>query len=404
MTWPSELAVSSKGHFFYDFFCLRLSVHFIYTPFEKKILTVLLRSQSVDYKITGLYDVHCRLGAKMVDFAGFKMPIQYSGILEEHKRVRSSVGVFDVSHMGEFIVKGDNALELVNHVTINDAAKLVENQAQYSAMCYENGGIVDDLLVYHRGDHYLLVVNAATIDKDFAWIRAHNIFGTTVENISADITQLAVQGKDAEATLQKLTDVDLSAIEFYWFTTGELAGVPMLISRTGYTGEPGFELYFDRKHSVAVWDKIFEAGAEFEIAPIGLAARDSLRLEKKYCLYGNDIDETTLPLEAGLGWITKLDKIDFIGKSAIEKAKAEGLKRKLMGFLVEGRLIPRKGYTIIKNGETIGQVTSGAFSPILEKNIGLGYINKDFAKIGEEVSVEARGRTASAQIVKTPFV
>ena len=358
----------------------------------------------MEIKKTALYDVHCRLGAKMVDFAGYKMPIQYSGILEEHKKVRSSVGVFDVSHMGEFLVKGENALALVNHVTINDAAKLVENQAQYSAMCYETGGIVDDLLVYHRGDHYLLVVNAANIDKDFAWIRENIIPGATVENISDKITQLAVQGKNAEATLQKLTRVDLAAIKFYWFTNGELAGVPMLISRTGYTGEPGFELYFDHKYSEAVWDKIFDAGAEFDIAPIGLAARDSLRLEKKYCLYGNDIDETTLPLEAGLGWITKLDKSDFIGKSAIEKAKAEGLKRRLMGFVVEGRMIPRKGYTIKKNDADIGHVTSGAYSPILEKNVGLGYIAKDVAKTGEIIDIEARGRTAPAQIVKTPFV
>ncbi len=358
----------------------------------------------MEIKKTALYDVHCRLGAKMVDFAGYKMPIQYSGILEEHKKVRASVGVFDVSHMGEFLIKGEKALDLVNRLTINDAAKLVENQAQYSAMCYQTGGIVDDLLVYHRGDHYLLVVNAANINKDFAWIRENIIPGATVENISDEITQLAVQGKNAEAALQKLTSIDLTAIKFYWFTNGELSGVPMLISRTGYTGEPGFELYFDRKFSASVWEQIFDAGAEFDIAPIGLAARDSLRLEKKYCLYGNDIDETTLPLEAGLGWITKLDKSDFIGKSALEKAKADGLKRRLTGFMVEGRMIPRKGYAIKKNGADVGHVTSGAYSPILEKNIGLGYIAKDVAKTGETIDIEARGRTAPAQIVKTPFV
>lgn len=358
----------------------------------------------MELKKTGLYGVHCRLGAKMVEFAGYLMPIQYTGILEEHKRVRTTAGVFDVSHMGEFVVRGKGAVEFVNYVTINNAAQLAVGQAQYSAMCYEHGGIVDDLLVYRREDDYLLVVNAANIDKDFAWLMTHKPADVTLTNISDEIAQLAVQGKAAEPTLQKLTGVDLSAIKFYWFVNGDLASVPMLISRTGYTGEPGFELYFDRKYSETVWDAVFEAGQEFDIAPIGLGARDSLRLEKKYCLYGNDIDETTLPLEAGLGWITKLDKGDFIGKAAIEKAKAEGLRRKLMGFEVQGRLIPRKGYPLRKDGQEIGSVTSGAFSPILEKNIGLGYVRVEFARPGEEIEIEARGRTAPATIVKTPFL
>ncbi len=358
----------------------------------------------MELKKTGLYDIHCRLGAKMVAFAGYLMPIQYSGILEEHKRVRTTAGVFDVSHMGEFVVRGRGALDFLNYVTINDAAKLQVGQAQYSAMCYEHGGMVDDLLVYRREEDYLLVVNAANIDKDFAWLMSHKPAGVTLSNISDEITQLAVQGKSAEPALQKLTGVDLSAVKFYWFVNGDLAGVPMLISRTGYTGEPGFELYFDRKYSESVWDAVFEAGKEFDIAPIGLGARDSLRLEKKYCLYGNDIDETTLPPEAGLGWITKLDKGDFIGKAAIEQAKAQGLRRKLMGFEVQGRLIPRKGYLLRKDGQEIGAVTSGAFSPILEKNIGLGYVRSEFARVGEEIEVEARGRTVPATIVKTPFL
>lgn len=358
----------------------------------------------MESKKTGLYDIHCRLGGKMVDFAGFQMPIQYSGILEEHKRVRTTVGVFDVSHMGEIEIRGKNALKMVNTITINNAATTAVNQAQYSAMCYDDGGIVDDLIVYNRGDHYLLVVNASNTAKDFDWIMQHKMEGTEIKNTSDDITQLAVQGKDALPTLQKLTDVDLSQIKFYWFTEGKLAGVPIIISATGYTGEPGFELYFDKKYSEEVWNKVFEAGKEFDIAPIGLGARDSLRLEKKYCLYGNDIDQTTNPLEAGLGWITKLDKGDFIGRAAIAKVKEEGIKRKLVGFEVEGRMIPRHGYGVKKDGADVGQVTSGAYSPILEKNIGLAYVTKDFAKVDEEIEIEARGKTVPAKIVKTPFV
>lgn len=358
----------------------------------------------MDTKKTGFYDIHCRLGGRMVDFAGFKMPIQYSSILEEHKRVRTSVGVFDVSHMGEFEVRGEKALELVNRVTINDAAKIEVNQAQYSAMCYPDGGIVDDLLVYNMGTHYLLVVNAANIQKDFDWIQQHCPAGVELINISDRISQLAVQGKNAEATLQKLTEVNLAEIKFYWFQEGELGGVPMIISRTGYTGEPGFELYFDVQHSRAIWDKIFSAGKEFNISPIGLGARDSLRLEKKYCLYGNDIDQTTNPLEAGLGWITKLEKPSFIGKEALLKVKEAGLRRKLVGFEVEGRVIPRHGYKVMKDGKEIGAVTSGAYSPVLEKNIGLAYVSIKNAEVGSMIEIDARGREAIARIVKTPFI
>ncbi len=355
-------------------------------------------------KKTALYDVHCRLGAKMVPFAGFLMPIQYTSILEEHKRVRTTVGVFDVSHMGEIEIRGDRALEFVNYLTINDAARLQVHQAQYTAMCYDHGGIVDDLIVYRCEDHYLLVVNAANTEKDFQWILQHKFEGVEVRNISDQITQLAVQGKAAEATLQKLTDTDLSRIRFYWFTEGELAGVPMLISRTGYTGEPGFELYFDSAHAEAVWNAVMEAGKEFEIAPVGLGARDSLRLEKKYCLYGNDIDETTNPFEAGLGWITKLNKGDFIGREALEKIKAEGVSRKLVGFEVRGKMIPRHGYEVLRERKPVGHVTSGGYSPILEKNIGLAYVSTEFAEVGTEIEISARGRTVPAVIVKTPFL
>ena len=355
-------------------------------------------------KKTALYDVHVKLGARMVEFAGFWMPIQYTSILEEHKKVRTSVGVFDVSHMGEIEIKGPNAEDFVNYLTTNNVRKLHEYQAQYTTMCYDHGGIVDDLIVYRYPDRFLLVVNAANTQKDYEWILQHKIDGVEIANISDSITQLAVQGKNAEPTLQPLTDVNLADIKFYWFTEGKLAGVPMMISRTGYTGEPGFELYFDRKYSVDVWNAIFESGKPYEIAPIGLGARDSLRLEKKYCLYGNDIDETTNPLEAGLGWIVKFDKGDFIGRDALLKVKEAGIRRKLMGFVVEGRMIPRHHYEIVKGENVIGHVTSGAYSPILEKNIGLGYIAIDHAKVGESIEIRARGRTAPAEIVKTPFV
>lgn len=353
---------------------------------------------------TGFYEMHLKHHAKMVEFAGFYMPIQYTSILEEHKKVRTSVGMFDVSHMGEVEISGPQALEFINHIAINDASKIEVNQAQYSAMCYEDGGIVDDLIVYRLKDRYWLVVNAANTHKDFEWMLQHRIDGVEIKNISDDISQLAVQGKNAEVALQVLTDVDLSAIKFYWFAEGRLADVEMLISRTGYTGEPGFELYFDRQFSEQVWEKIIEAGKPYGLSPIGLGARDSLRLEKKYCLYGNDIDETTNPLEAGLGWITKLDKGDFIGREALLRIKQEGIKRKLIGFEVEGRMIPRHGYEIKKDGEKVGVITSGAYSPILEKNIGLGYVEIAHANIGEQIDIEHGNRSVAAVIVKTPFL
>ncbi len=355
-------------------------------------------------KKTGFYDIHVKLGAKMVPFAGYLMPQQYTSIVDEHLAVRNSVGVFDVSHMGEITIKGPNALEMVQKLTTNDASKLAVNQAQYSAMCYEDGGIVDDLIVYRRENEYLLVVNASNKEKDYQWMLDNKIDGVEIIDESESYSQLAVQGKNAEATLQKLTDVKLDEIKFYWFREGELAGIPMIISRTGYTGEPGFELYFDKKYSEQVWNAVMEAGQEFDIKPCGLGARDTLRLEKRYMLYGNDIDQTTNPLEAGLKFITKLDKGDFIGREALLKVQEEGLKRKLIGFSYDNPRIPRHGYKVFKDGKEIGYVTSGTKSPILNKSIGLAYVKIEYAKIGETIDIDIRGTQIKAEIVKTPFV
>jgi aminomethyltransferase len=346
------------------------------------------------------------LGAKIVPFAGFEMPVHFTSIIEEHKRVRESVGVFDVSHMGEIEVFGKDALAFVQKITVNDAAKLTDGRVQYSAMCYDDGGIVDDLLVYHMGDHFMLVVNAANIDKDFAWMQ-RNCFGDVqLKNRSDEISLLAVQGAKSLATLRKLTGVDLSSIPYYHFQRGTLAGVEMIISRTGYTGELGFELYFssDVPTGKKVWDAVMAAGQEFAIGPVGLGARDTLRLEMGFCLYGNDIDQTTNPLEAGLGWITKLDKSDFNGKSVLLKAKAEGLRRKLVGFTFAEKAFPRHGYTIHANGEKIGDVTSGTHSPILDKGIGMGYVRTAEAKPGTSIAVNIRGKNIPATVTALPFI
>ena len=355
-------------------------------------------------KKTALHDIHLGLNAKMVPFAGYEMPIQYHSIRAEHRRVRDTVGVFDVSHMGEIEVRGDNAIDMVQKVTINDAAALAVGQVQYSAMCYPDGGIIDDLLVYRYPDHFLLVVNAANKDKDFQWLEENKIPGCELIDISDAVTQIAIQGKMAAATLQKLTDIRLEDIKYYWFVEGSIDGVNMLISRTGYTGEPGFELYFDNQYAVKIWKKVFEAGEEFNIEPIGLGARDSLRMEKKMCLYGNDIDQSTNPLEAGLGWITKLDKSDFIGKNALVKVKEDGLKRRLVAFVLQDSGFPRKNFEIYKDGTKIGSVTSGTVSPILEKGIGLGYVNKDLSKIGTLIDIKIRDNMIPAEIVKPPIV
>jgi aminomethyltransferase len=357
-------------------------------------------------KRTAFFDIHKSLGAKLVEFAGFEMPIQYAGIIEEHKRVRETVGVFDVSHMGEIEVHGKDALAFVQKITVNDASKLTKGRVQYSAMCYDDGGIVDDLLVYNMGKHFMLVVNASNIEKDFAWMQ-HNIFGdVTLKNQSDEISLLAVQGPKSVETLQKLTTCKLSELPYYHFVEGELAGVRMIISRTGYTGELGFELYFpsDTTTAMKVWQAVFDAGKDFNIAPIGLGARDTLRLEMGFCLYGNDIDQTTHPLEAGLGWITKLDKGDFHGKNVVMKAKAEGIKRKLVGFTLNDKAFPRHGYAIHSNGEKIGDVTSGTFSPILDKGIGMGYVPIAHTKAGTTLHVMIRNKEVAATITALPFI
>lgn len=354
-------------------------------------------------KKTALYDIHQKLGAKIVEFAGYEMPIQYKGINEEHVRVRTTVGMFDVSHMGEFEFIGPQALDFLQYMTVNDVKNLNIYQAQYSALCYEHGGIVDDLLIYRFPDRYIMVVNAANIEKDFEWLRKHLINGVIMKNRSDEYSLLAIQGRNALSTLQKLTDVDLSRINSYWFAEGKLADIKMMIARTGYTGEDGFEIMFTPAFSEKVWQAIMEAGKEFDIEPIGLGARDTLRMEVKYCLYGNDIDQNTNPLEAGLGWITKLDKGDFIGRDAIQKVKQDGLKRKLVGFELDGKAIPRHGYKIFNGNHEIGMVTSGMFSPILHKPIGLGYVSNEYSKINAELNIDIRGRKMPAQVVKTPF-
>jgi len=357
-------------------------------------------------KRTPFYNIHRGLGAKIVEFAGFEMPVQYSSIIEEHRTVRSAVGIFDVSHMGEFEIRGRDAAEFVQRATINDVTKLVPGKAQYSAMCYPDGGIVDDLILYHLGDHYMMVVNASNIEKDFSWLREHAAGDVDLRDVSDEVALLAVQGPSSLAALQKLTRVDLSSIPYYHFARGTLAGIEMLISRTGYTGELGFELFFPAHPSTAeaVWQRIFEAGKGFGMRPVGLGARDTLRLEMGYCLYGNDIDATTDPLEAGLGWITKLEKGDFIGRPALLKKKQEGLRRKLVGFTVEEKAFPRHGYEIRLNGSVIGRVTSGTFSPSLEKGIGMGYVEVAHSVPGTTITVVVRSKSVRATVVKLPFL
>jgi len=357
----------------------------------------------VETRKTALYDVHQQAGAKLVEFAGYYMPIQYRGIIEEHRRVRTTVGLFDVSHMGEFIVKGPNAEAFLQKITINDVSKVDVRQVQYSAMCYPEGGIVDDLLIYRFPDHYLMVVNAANLDKDWEWANRHLIGGVTLTNESDRYSLLALQGPMAQKTLQKLTALDLNKIDYYWLDEAEAAGVPMMISRTGYTGELGYELMMPNESAVKVWKAVMAAGAEFDIEPIGLGARDTLRLEMKYCLYGNDIDQTTNPLEAGLGWITKLNKGEFISREALLQIKAAGLKRKLIGFDMPGRAFPRHGYAIYSGGERVGVVTSGTFSPSLEKGIGTGYVPVELAAVGTPLEIEIRNSRMPATVCETPF-
>ncbi len=357
-------------------------------------------------KTTALTDKHIALGAKMVPFAGYNMPVQYAGINAEHETVRKGVGVFDVSHMGEFILKGENALALIQKVTSNDASKLVDGKVQYSCLPNEDGGIVDDLLVYRIDEKtYMLVVNASNIEKDWNWISKYNDLGVEMKDISDRTTLLAIQGPKAVEALQKLTEVDLGSMEYYSFKKGKFAGVDnVVISATGYTGAGGFEIYFDNAHAEAIWDAVFKAGAEFDIKPIGLGARDTLRLEKGFCLYGNDIDDTTSPLEAGLGWITKFTK-EFTNSAALQQQKHEGVKRKLVGFEMIDRGIPRHDYEIVDEaGNIIGKVTSGTQSPSLQKAVGMGYVKTELAKEGTEIFIKIRDNQVKAKVVKTPFV
>jgi aminomethyltransferase len=355
-------------------------------------------------KKTAFYNIHEKAGAKIVEFAGYLMPIQYRSIVEEHKRVRKSVGLFDLSHMGEFVVSGPGARQFVQHAVTNDLESLGLGQVMYTAMCYPHGGIVDDLLVYNLGDIIYLVVNASNIDKDFAHLMSlRKTSDIKLENISDETALLAIQGPDAEKVLAKMTDYDLPSLKFYWAATANIAGVEMLFSRTGYTGEDGFELYMAPQYAEKLWQAAADAAQEFDGEPIGLGARDSLRLEMKYALYGNDIDKTTNPLEAGLGWVVKLDKGDFVGRDAILKVKEEGPRRRNVAFELREKGFPRQHYPIVIDGKPVGEVTSGTFSPMLEKGIGTGYVPAECSKVGTKIGIDIRGKVIPAEIVKPPF-
>jgi aminomethyltransferase len=365
-------------------------------------------------KPTPLTHKHIAAGAKMAEFAGYNMPISYTGIKDEHFAVRQGVGVFDVSHMGEFIVRGKQALDLIQQITSNDASKLAIGDAQYSCLPNGRGGIVDDLLVYRleedqcsEGERaYMLVVNASNMDKDWDWIASHNTFDTRLINISEQTALLAVQGPKAAQALQPLTDIPLGDMKYYTFKKGRVAGIDnVLVSATGYTGSGGFELYVANEHAEALWEAVMAAGQPFDIKPCGLGARDTLRLEMGFCLYGNDIDDTTSPLEAGLGWITKLNKGEFTDSDYLNRQKTEGLSRKLVGFVMEGRRVPRHDFPLADaDGRTIGKVCSGTQSPTLDKAIGLGYVETAFAKPGTEIYVDIRGNLEKATVCKLPFV
>ena len=357
-------------------------------------------------KKTRLYSIHEKLGAKIVDFAGYKMPVQYTSIIFEHKSVRTSVGVFDVSHMGEIFISGDKALDFIQHITVNDASLLIDGRIQYSAMCYKDGGIVDDLLVYRINEKkYMLVVNASNKDKDYQWMIENNNFEVVINDESDDYSLLAVQGPNSKKVVQELFG-EIIDLEYYHFKLIKVDGTEIILSRTGYTGELGYELYFKGDESVAenIWDKLFKAGGKFDIQPIGLGARDSLRLEMGYCLYGNDIDQTTNTIEAGLGWITKLKKTEFLGQDILMKIKETGLTRKLVPMISDEKAFPRHGYDLSVEGVVVGKITSGTVSPMLEKAIALGYVESEFAKEGNKINFIIRGKEIPAVITKLPFV
>ena len=355
-------------------------------------------------KRTPLFDTHRQLGAKMVPFGGWEMPVQYAGILEEHRAVREKVGLFDVSHMGEFELRGPGALEAIQRLTTNDASRLHVGQVQYSALTTPDGTFVDDITVYKFADvRYCLTVNASNIDKDFAWVREHVPPPTEVKNASDEIALLALQGPKAQEILQKLTSVELGKIKYYWFVEEKVMGIDCCISRTGYTGENGFEIYIRSQHAAALWNALLEAGAPVGLQPCGLGARDTLRLEAKMALYGNDIDDRHTVLEADLGWIVKLEKGEFIGREVLARQKVNGVNRKLVGFEMAGRGIARSHYPIVKGGKAIGEVTSGGPAPTLGKNIGLGYVAVEHAAIGTGFDILIRGNPVAARVVSTPF-
>jgi aminomethyltransferase len=359
-------------------------------------------------KRTPLFPVYERYGAKTIDFGGWELPVQFSSIKEEHEAVRMRAGLFDVSHMGEFVVKGSDSLAFLQKMMTNDVAKLTDGRAQYTLMCYEDGGTVDDLLIYKKVDgEYLLVVNAANIEKDFAWLNQHAFGDVQLENVSAEIAQLALQGPLAEQVLQKLTNLDLSALKFFTFQDHvDLQGVKALISRTGYTGEDGFEIYCRAEDAIALWEAILEAGKEEGVIPCGLGARDTLRFEAALPLYGQELSKDITPIEAGLGFAVKTNKeMDFIGKDVLKRQKEEGTTRKLVGIemIDKGKGIPRHGYKVFANGEEIGFITTGTQSPTLKKNIGLALMKTEFAGLGSEVEVEIRGKRLKAKVIATPF-
>jgi len=352
---------------------------------------------------TPLYDTHVRAGARIVEFAGWDMPVQYQGILDEHEAIRTRVGLFDVSHMGEVVFRGPKALEALNRAFTNDLGKAADGQAQYGCLCRESGGIVDDVVVYRRAaDDLLVCVNASNRQKDFDWLAAH-AGGADVKNESDDWAQLALQGPLAAQLLQRLTNVNLSVLRSYRFANGEVAGVSCLVARTGYTGEDGFELFCPPTEAARLWGELMEAGRHEKIVPCGLGARDSLRLEMAYRLYGSDMDDAITPLEAGLGWVVKLDKGDFVGRDALVRQREQGLARKLVGFVLTDPGIPRHGYPVLQDGRKVGEVTSGTKSPSLGTSIGLAYVPPALAAESSTFAVEIRGRAAAARAVKTPF-
>jgi len=356
-------------------------------------------------KTTPFYENHIRYGAKLVDFVGYNLPIQYkNGIVAEVKNIRENAGIFDVSHMGEIEIKGTQALKFTNHIVTNDVERLNTNQILYTVMCYPNGGIVDDLLVYRRPESYFLVVNGANVEKDYKWIcEKAESWDVQVKNLSDDIAQIAIQGPKSENIVKKLTDYEIENLPYYHSDDITFASRKVLLSRTGYTGEDGFEIYLNKSEVGDIWQQIMTAGEEFNLSPSGLAARDILRMEMVYCLYGNDISEETSPLEASLNWVVKMKKDDFIGKNFLIEQKKNGIKRKLVPFIIEGRSIPRKGYKIYREGEVIGEVTSGTHSPSIEKSIGIGYVNKEFSKSGNIIEIEIRSKKTNAEIIKSPF-